>query len=90
MAFNQSNSNNSNGSNRKEAASFINIEIPTADGNKKIGFIALDTDNANQKAIHDHLVANPGAVQELAKNLILTWRENKPAAKTVDTAQLFS
>ena len=77
---------------KPQALSFINLNMSANNeaGKKKIGYIALNGSDADLKAVHDHLVKNPQDVTRFIANLIVDFRENKPAAQSVDIKSLFS
>ena len=81
---------NQNNSQRKEADSFLNISMMFGERKVKLAFVAIDTENANMKVLHDHLMKNPDDAQKLAPKLILEWRENKKAPASATAEDLFA
>ena len=92
MAYSNETTTTNNTKNKPQALSFINLHMPANNeaGKKKVGYIALNAGDADLQAIHDHLVAHPEDVAKFIKNLIVDFRENKPAEKSVDVASLFA
>lgn len=84
MAFNKETTGSINGTKGDfvKADYFINLSILDQVGNvSKLGFIALHNGVAAEKAIIDHLIANPGKEGEVLGSLVGEFRSGIAAVK---------
>lgn len=79
MAFNQSNTSSPNGF--EKAAGFINLSLPTEEGQAKLGAIPLKLSSESEKWLIEYLTADPANIEKLKQNLIVSFHLVKTGAK---------